>query len=152
MKQVISELQHIRQWARAMLIAHRAAQLVFWTIGIVFALIVFDFFVRIPGTLRLLVLLAGLTTVDALKVDAPLIAECPLNLECRYQQEVELGDYRLVLGEIVEVHAVDDAFASRTSGEVAPFDPLVYLGGIREYWSLGEHAADAYKDGLKLEK
>ncbi|MCZ6835681.1 MAG: hypothetical protein O7G85_07900, partial [Planctomycetota bacterium] len=60
MKQVISELQHIRKRARLMLIAHRAAQLVFWTIGIVFALIVFDFFVRIPDTLRLLVLLIGL--------------------------------------------------------------------------------------------
>jgi flavin reductase (DIM6/NTAB) family NADH-FMN oxidoreductase RutF len=95
---------------------------------------------------------SGLTTAKAHKVDAPLIAECPLNLECRYLQEVELGEYRLVLGEIVEVHAVEDAFAVRTKGEVTHFDPLVYLGGIREYWSLGDHAADAYKDGLQLEK
>jgi len=95
---------------------------------------------------------AGLTIAKASRVEAPLIDECPLNLECRYLQEVELGDYRLVLGEIVEVHAVDAAFAQRPQGEVAPFDPLVYLGGIREYWSLGERKAEAYKDGLKLEE
>jgi len=94
---------------------------------------------------------AGLTEVPAQRVAAPLVEECPLNLECRYIKEVELGDYRLVLGEIVEVHAVEEAFAVRSNGEVGPFDPLVYLGGIREYWSLGEKQADAYKDGLKLE-
>lgn len=60
MQQVINELQHIRRWARTMLIAHRTAQLVSWTIGIVFALIVFDYFVRLPGTLRLAMLLAGI--------------------------------------------------------------------------------------------
>jgi len=93
----------------------------------------------------------GLTTEPATRVDAPLVAECPLNLECRYLREVELGDYRLVLGEIVEVHAVEAAFDRRESGEVAPFAPLVYLGGIREYWSLGERQAEAYRDGLRLE-
>jgi len=95
---------------------------------------------------------AGLSMARATQVDAPLIEECPLNLECRYQQDVVLGDYRLVLGEIVEVHALDEAFARQPQGEAAPFDPLVYLGGIREYWSLGERKADAYKDGLGLEK
>lgn len=95
---------------------------------------------------------AGLTPVAAKFIDAPLVDECPLNLECRYVNEVELGEYRLVLGEIVEVHASEEAFASRPNGEVRPFDPLVYLGGIREYWSLGEKQADAYKDGLQLEE
>ena len=35
---------------------------------------------------------------------------------------------------------------------IDPDDPLVYLGGIREYWSLGECVANAYKDGSKLFK
>jgi hypothetical protein len=30
------------------------------------------------------------------------------------------------------------------------FDPLVYFGGIREYWSLGEKVAQAYQEGKKL--
>ena len=39
-----------------------------------------------------------------------LVDESPLNVECRYASEVELGDYRLVLGEIVEIHACEEAF------------------------------------------
>ena len=93
----------------------------------------------------------GLDIEPSTLVSSPMLVECPLNLECRYLQEVELGDYRLVLGEIVEVHAVEEAFKTASNGEVGAFDPLVYLGGIREYWSLGERKALAYKDGLQLE-
>lgn len=92
----------------------------------------------------------GLHAAAAVHVAAPLIVESPLNVECRYCGELELGDYRLVLGEILEIHAAEAAFDSE--GEMSPltFDPLVYLGGIRQYWSLGEKVADAYQAGKKL--
>lgn len=93
----------------------------------------------------------GLTTKAADKVVAPLIRESPLNVECRLTLEVPLGDYRLLLAEIVEVH-VDSAAQNEGQGlDATVFDPLVYLGGVREYWSLGEKKADAYKAGLTLE-
>jgi len=84
------------------------------------------------------------------QVTVPLLVESPLNLECRLVQEVELGDYRLLLGEILQVHAADAAFAKEGSIDTRCFDPLVYLGGIREYWNLGNKQADAYKDGKQL--
>ncbi|NIQ96296.1 MAG: hypothetical protein GWN87_20430, partial [Desulfuromonadales bacterium] len=43
-----------------------------------------------------------------------------------------------------------EAFTEGGGIDARTFDPLVYLGGIREYWSLGERVADAYKDGSKL--
>ena len=79
-----------------------------------------------------------------------LVDESPLNVECRYASEVELGDYRLVLGEIVEIHACEEAFNEQGEPDVKVFDPLVYLGGMREYWSLGKKEADAYRAGLAL--
>lgn len=79
-----------------------------------------------------------------------LVDASPLNVECRYVREVELGDYRLVMGEIVEIHACDEAFNEQGKADVKVFDPLVYLGGMREYWSLGEKQADAYRAGLAL--
>lgn len=83
---------------------------------------------------------------------ALLIDESPLNVECRFLRQVELGDYNLVLGEIIEIHACEDAFDQEGKADIRSFDPLVYLGGLREYWSLGEKKADAYKAGLKLLK
>lgn len=92
----------------------------------------------------------GLTPVPASRVAAPLIAECPLNVECRLTREVELGEYVLVLGEILEIHAAEAAFGADGRMDVRAFDPLVYLGGIREYWGLGELAGIAYRDGKRL--
>jgi flavin reductase (DIM6/NTAB) family NADH-FMN oxidoreductase RutF len=93
---------------------------------------------------------AGLTPVKASRVAAPLIAECPLNVECRLLREVELGEYVLVLGEILEIHAAESAFGEDGRIDAGAFDPLVYLGGIREYWSLGDLAGIAYRDGKRF--
>lgn len=93
---------------------------------------------------------SGLSLEPATQVEVPLISESPLNLECRLVKEVELGEYRLMLGEILEVHAVESAFDAQGGIDTRTFDPLVYLGGIRQYWNLGEKCADAYKDGLQL--
>lgn len=95
-------------------------------------------------------MVTGLSTAPAEGVDAPLIEECPLNVECRRVQEIELGEYRLVLGEIVQIHAAEEAFGENGEIDTRTFDPLVYLGGIREYWNLGQKSADAYRDGKKL--
>ena len=95
--------------------------------------------------------LTRLNLEPAAIVSVPLLVESPLNLECRLVQEIELGDYRLLLGEIVEIHAVDAAFSATGEIDTQAFDPLVYLGGIRQYWNLGEKCADAYKDGLRIE-
>jgi len=93
---------------------------------------------------------ARLATSKATRVAAPLVDASPLNVECRFAGEVELGDYRLVFGEILEIHAAEEAFSADNKGDARVFDPLVYLGGIREYWSLGEKAGNAYQDGKKL--
>ncbi len=94
----------------------------------------------------------GLKTSRATRIAAPLLTDCPLNLECRLTLEVPLGDYRLLLAEVLEVHALKAAIRDDGSYDAAAFDPLVYLGGIREYWDLGSKRATAYKDGLQLEK
>ena len=53
-------------------------------------------------------------------------------------------------GEILEIHAAEEAFDAAGQMQAKGFDPLVYLGGIREYWSLGEAVGVAYRDGLSL--
>lgn len=93
---------------------------------------------------------SGLTLQPALHVATPLVAQSPLNVECRMVGEHRIGEYRLVFGEILEIHVRDDAFDEQGGMDVRVFNPLVYLGGIREYWSLGEKVAQAYRDGTRL--
>lgn len=94
----------------------------------------------------------GLTAAPSAVVEAPIIAEFPYNIECRLTQEVEVGSYVLVLGEIVEAHADVDVLVSEDSDvvDMAALDPLVYIAGAREYHRLGGKVADAYSIGKTL--
>ena len=93
---------------------------------------------------------AGLTPVKGAVVSAPVVAECPFNIECRVVDIRELGEYRLVLGEVVETQA-DERVVTRTGNvDVGLLDPLAYIPGTREYRGLGPKLADAYTVGLPL--
>lgn len=44
---------------------------------------------------------AGLSREKASKISSPLVAECPVNLECVKVDEVETGDHTWFIGEVV---------------------------------------------------
>ncbi len=46
---------------------------------------------------------AGLTPAPALKVRPPIVLECPLNIECRVQESLELGSHTMFVAEVVAV-------------------------------------------------
>lgn len=80
---------------------------------------------------------AQLTPIPGVKVQAPLIEECPLNLECVVRNSLVLGSHVLFLAEVVAVHADDEVVQDGgvVAGRIAPlaYDPF---GG--DYWSLKE--------------
>lgn len=93
----------------------------------------------------------GLTLSASTMVGPPIIDQCPFNLECRVTKEVEVGEYVLVLGEIVESHADESVLRPGTSlVEMDALDPLVYCAGVREYRGLGPKIADAYSIGRSI--
>ena len=96
---------------------------------------------------------AGLTAEPASIVSAPLVAECPFNIECRVVEIHSMGEYRLVMGEIVETHA-DEGILTPDGKmvDVGLLDPLVYIPGTREYRGVGPKLADAYSVGLPLKE
>ncbi|HZW49414.1 MAG TPA: flavin reductase family protein [Bacillota bacterium] len=81
---------------------------------------------------------AGLTPVAAQKVKAPLIAECPINIECKVTQVLELGSHFMYLAEIVAVNA-DEKYLRDGKLDLSSFDTIVNRGGI--YVRLGEPIA-----------
>jgi flavin reductase (DIM6/NTAB) family NADH-FMN oxidoreductase RutF len=96
---------------------------------------------------------AGLTAEPASIVSAPLVAECPFNIECRVVEIHPMGEYRLVMGEIVETHADEGILTpDGKTVDVGLLDPLVYIPGTREYRGLGPKLADAYSVGLPLKE
>ena len=95
----------------------------------------------------------GFTPAPGAVVKAPLVEQCPFNLECRVVQEVEFGAWTVLFAEIVETHVDVDALDPVTGKiDVAKVDPLVYCATIREYWSLGERLGLGFKAGKGLVK
>lgn len=77
----------------------------------------------------------GLTASPAEKVRPPLIAECPINIECRVLSIHEVGDHDLFLGEAVAEHVAEYALDDEGEVIVEMTEALCYLHG--EYWSVG---------------
>lgn len=94
---------------------------------------------------------AGLTLEPSALIETPMIAECPYNLECRVTQEVYVGSYVVVIGEIVEAHADPSILGDDGVVDVAKLDPLCYIPGSREYRRIGEKVADAFSVGRSID-
>ena len=47
----------------------------------------------------------GLTPLPASEVSAPLLAECPVNIECRVLEKVRLPSHTLFIAQVVALHA-----------------------------------------------
>jgi flavin reductase (DIM6/NTAB) family NADH-FMN oxidoreductase RutF len=78
----------------------------------------------------------GLTPIPASVVRAPLIAECPLNIECRVIGIQEIGDHDLFLGEAVVQH-VDEALLDDT-GQIRVDKLNGFAFVLGEFWTLGQ--------------
>lgn len=69
----------------------------------------------------------GLTPVPAAHVQAPLIKECPVNLECEVKQVISLGTHDAFIGEILAVHINEDVVSNgRIDFDLAK--PFAYCG------------------------
>lgn len=72
----------------------------------------------------------GLTPVKGEMVQAPMIQECPVNLECKVRQTITLGSHDVFVGEVVRVHA--------PAGDLAEILVDSFAYGNGRYFSLGE--------------
>ena len=78
-----------------------------------------------------------LTPEKAQLLQAPLIAESPLNIECRVTEVKELGSHDMFIAEVVAIDA-DERFMDRTTGafQLNHARPIAYSHG--KYYALGE--------------
>ena len=84
--------------------------------------------------------------------DAPLIEQCPVNLECRVVQMLELGSHCLIVGRVEETHVSEDCLTDGRP-DVDKIRPFIFVTEpSRRYQAYGEIIARAFSVGLELEK
>lgn len=89
----------------------------------------------------------NLTPAPAKKVNAPIIAEAPVNIECKVREIIPLGTHDMFISEVVNIQ-VDDTYLDESGVfSLAKAGLLAYNHGF--YYGLGEKVG---KFGWSVEK
>ena len=82
-------------------------------------------------------------------MQAPLVAECPLNVECRVSASLPLGSHTLFVGLVLAVHLDRACLGEKGKIRVESFRP--YVLNQREYWCMGKRLGDYGETAAELE-
>ncbi len=82
---------------------------------------------------------------------APMIAECPLSLECRVSQVVDLGSHELFVADIVATWAEERYLDESGKPDVTKMRPFTLTMPDNRYWAVGEQVGSAWSEGRGFE-
>lgn len=90
---------------------------------------------------------AGFTTEKSRFVDAPVIRELPVALECQYVRTTQEGN---IIGRIVNISADDAVLDADGKIDVEKLQPIAFEPVHNGYHVLGQRVGNAFRDGLTL--
>lgn len=91
----------------------------------------------------------GFTKEAAKEVSAPVIAECPLALECKVTEKVELGTHDLFLADIVATDVEESLLDKNGKLNLGKANLMAFAHG--EYYALGKKLS-GFGDSAKKKK
>ena len=90
---------------------------------------------------------AGFHATKSEHVNAPIIDELPMTVECRLQKFNEDG---ICIGEIVNISADESILDENGKIDAKKLNPIIYDSVSHAYWSFGEKVGRAFSDGTKI--
>ena len=90
---------------------------------------------------------AGFHATKSDFVNAPLIDELPMAVECKLLKFNEDG---ICIGEIVNISADESVLDEKGRVDAKKLDPIIYDSCSHAYWSFGEKVGQAFHDGKKI--
>lgn len=90
---------------------------------------------------------AGFHDTKSEFVNAPVIEELPMTVECKLLKFNEDG---ICIGEIVNVSADEKILGENGKVDVKKLDPVIFDSANSAYWNLGEKVGRAFSDGKKI--
>ena len=80
---------------------------------------------------------------------APMIHECPLNLECKLVQTLDSGSTKIFLGEVVSAYT-EEKYLTGGLPDIQKMDPIIFAHHTRNYWTIGRDLGRAYTLGKTI--
>lgn len=90
---------------------------------------------------------AGFTVTKSEFVNAPIINELPMALECKFVKTTEDGN---IIGEIVNINADESILDGEGMIDVSKLRPIAFEPVRNGYYVLGEKVGNAFSDGNSL--
>ena len=81
-------------------------------------------------------------------VNAPIINELKLTIECKVVNTVTIGSHTQITGEIVNIQADETIVDERGKYDLAKLNPIIYDEERFAYRPVGEPSAKAFNAGL----
>jgi flavin reductase (DIM6/NTAB) family NADH-FMN oxidoreductase RutF len=77
--------------------------------------------------------IAGLRLAPASQLKTPLLADCPVNIECAVERELDLGSHTLFIGRVLAVHVEESVLDANGDVDVSRAGGIAYGSGrVRE--------------------
>ncbi|MBR1811395.1 MAG: flavin reductase family protein [Clostridia bacterium] len=94
----------------------------------------------------------GMTATKSERVNAPIIEEFPVTMECELLEDVRTDSLHMVVGKIVNVTADEKVLDEKGNVDVEKLDAIIFDQFGRSYFTTGEKLAGAWNAGMELMK
>ena len=82
---------------------------------------------------------------------APMIRQCPVNMELKLHDVLNLGKHEIFIGETVQTYA-DESILVDGKIDIAKLRPLLFDMASKKYWSLGPSVGNCWNAGKALKE
>lgn len=82
---------------------------------------------------------------------APMIKECPVNMEMALKEILHYGAHEIFLGQLINTYVEENVF-SNGSIDIDKVNPLLFDMAKKHYWSLGHSLGQCWGAGKELKK
>ena len=90
---------------------------------------------------------AGFHAIRSECVNAPIIEELPMTVECKL---IKFNEDGICIGEIVNVSADECVLDENGKVNAKKLDPIIYDSVTHAYWGFGEKVGQAFSEGKKI--
>jgi len=84
--------------------------------------------------------------------NAPMIAACPVCMQCRLHDVLDYKTHSIFIGEIAGTYAEERVLNEKGKIDVAAVKPLLFDMGTTSYYALGERKGGCWNVGKALKK
>lgn len=92
----------------------------------------------------------GLTPVKGDKVNAPVIDEFPLNIQCEVMGMMDVGEHIHIVGKIIDTMVDEEKTDENGVPDIKKIKPMTYNTVTNDYEAIGNTVAKAFRSGLEI--